>query len=111
MPPRLDARSRCAIRTPLCTPLDGRPYDHLSQYMLEVLHWLPFPQSISYTIASVVFIFIGAFLAWRPPICVSFATRSLVLCRMLNAAVHCPQRFGGPIRPLCDNAEPFLFCG
>src|SRR6218665_175762 len=23
--------------------------------------------------------------------------------------VLCPRQFGGPIRPLCDNTEPFLF--
>src|SRR6218665_489921 len=22
-----------------------------------------------------------------------------------------PRLFGGPIRPLCDNADPFIFCG
>src|SRR6218665_2645064 len=26
-------------------------------------------------------------------------------------AVLCPWRFGGPIRLLCNNAEPFFFCG
>src|SRR6218665_2145298 len=31
-----------------------RKFDHISQYMQDVLHWLPFPQLISYRIASLV---------------------------------------------------------
>ena len=36
-------------------PIDGfRKFDHISKYMRDVLHWLPFPQHISYRIASLV---------------------------------------------------------
>src|SRR6218665_448435 len=31
-----------------------RKFDHISHYMQDVLHWLPFPQHISYRIASLV---------------------------------------------------------
>src|SRR6218665_2177851 len=31
-----------------------RKFDHTSQYMRDVLHWLPFPLRISYRIASLV---------------------------------------------------------
>src|SRR6218665_3395291 len=31
-----------------------RKLDHISQYMRDVLHWLPFPERISYRIASLV---------------------------------------------------------
>src|SRR6218665_139596 len=31
-----------------------RKFDHISHYMRDVLHWLPFPQRISYRIASLV---------------------------------------------------------
>jgi len=31
-----------------------KKFDHISQYMPEVLHWLPFPQGFSYRIASLV---------------------------------------------------------
>lgn len=38
---------------------------------------------------------------------------SLLLCRPSYAPVLCPRLFAGPIglRPLCDNAEKFLFSG
>ena len=36
---------------------------------------------------------------------------SLFLCRPSYTAVLCPWLFGGPIRALRDNAEPFFFCG
>src|SRR6218665_2289242 len=36
-------------------PIDGfRKFDHISKYMRDVLHWLPFPQHISYRIASLL---------------------------------------------------------
>ena len=49
--------------------------DHISQYMREVLHWLPFPQRISYRIASLV---------WR---CLSGWAPSYLreLCRPLSS--------------------------
>src|SRR6218665_374961 len=31
-----------------------KKFDHISQYMRDVLHWLPFPQCISYRILSLV---------------------------------------------------------
>src|SRR6218665_2710106 len=31
-----------------------KKFDHISQYMQGVLHWLPFPKRISYRIASLV---------------------------------------------------------
>src|SRR6218665_2368844 len=31
-----------------------RKFDHISHYMRDALHWLPFPQRISYRIASLV---------------------------------------------------------
>src|SRR6218665_4161200 len=38
--------------------------------------------------------------------------RPLFLCsRTPYTAVFCPWRFGVPVRPLCGNAEPFLFKG
>src|SRR6218665_3005190 len=37
------------------------PVDHISQYMRDVLHWLPFPQRISYRIAFLVWL--GALLS------------------------------------------------
>jgi len=31
-----------------------RKFDHISHYVRDVLHWLPFPQRISYRVASLV---------------------------------------------------------
>src|SRR6218665_1728857 len=31
-----------------------KKFDHISQYMRDVLHWLPFPQRISYRIVSLM---------------------------------------------------------
>ena len=52
-----------------------RKFDHISQYMRNVLHWLPFPQRISYRIASLV---------WR---CLSGWAPSYLreLCRPLSS--------------------------
>src|SRR6218665_1017204 len=50
-----------------------RKFDHISDYMRDVLHWLPFTQRISYRIASLVW---RACLAGRPPICASSAALS-----------------------------------
>ena len=36
------------------------------------------------------------------------SARALFLCRPSYTAVLCPWQFGGPIRPLCDNANPFF---
>src|SRR6218665_3433367 len=55
-----------------------RKFDHISYSMRYVLHWLPFPQRISYSLK-----FTGLFpwcggvcLAGRPPICASSAALS-----------------------------------
>src|SRR6218665_1032615 len=53
----------------------------------------------------------GAYLAGRPPICAS----SAALSPHLQAVVHSGPLLTvtwwcGPIRPLCDNADPFIFC-
>src|SRR6218665_1641922 len=41
--------------------IDGfRKFDHISHYMRDVLHWPPFPQRISYRIASLVLVWLGA---------------------------------------------------
>src|SRR6218665_2230958 len=52
-----------------------RKFDHISQYMRDVLHWLPFPQRISYRIAPLV---------WR---CLSGWASSYLreLCRPLSS--------------------------
>jgi len=52
-----------------------KKFDHISQYMRDVLHWLPFPQPISYRIASLV---------WR---CLSGWAPSYLreLCRPLSS--------------------------
>src|SRR6218665_3369878 len=36
---------------------------------------------------------------------------SLIMCRPSHTPVLCSRQFGGPIRPLCDNADPFIFYG
>jgi len=36
---------------------------------------------------------------------------SLFFCRPSYTVVLCSRLFGGPIRPLCDNADPLFFCG
>src|SRR6218665_324514 len=48
----------------------------------------------------------GVCLAGRLPFCASLAALSL----FLYTAVTWPWRVGDPIRPLCDNADPFFFC-
>src|SRR6218665_733847 len=40
-----------------------RKFGHISHYMRDVLHWLPFPQRISYMIASLVW---RCFSGWAP---------------------------------------------
>src|SRR6218665_3758881 len=40
-----------------------RKFDHISHYMRDALHWLPFPQRISYRIASLVWRCLSA---WAP---------------------------------------------
>src|SRR6218665_2092445 len=40
-----------------------RKFDHISHYMRDVLHWLPFPQRISYRIASLVWRYLSG---WAP---------------------------------------------
>src|SRR6218665_2569964 len=43
-------------------PIGGIPkFGHVSQYMLDVLHWLPAEQRISYRIASLVWRFLVGF--------------------------------------------------
>jgi len=66
-----------------------RKFDHISQYMRAVLHWLPFPQHISYRIASLVW---RCLPGWAPSyLCKLCMPPSLFMCR--------PSY----IRPLCDN--------
>src|SRR6218665_2528356 len=48
-------------------------FDHISLYMRAVFHWPPFPQRISYRIASLV---------WR---CLSGWAPSYLLCRPLSS--------------------------
>jgi len=55
-----------------------KKFDHISQYMRDVLHWLPFPQRISYRIASLVWRCLSG---GRPPICASCSALSLWMCR------------------------------
>src|SRR6218665_2196803 len=52
-----------------------------------------------------VLAWLGALLSVRalPP--------SLLMFRPSYTPVLCSQKFGGPIRPLCGNADPFIFCG
>src|SRR6218665_4121857 len=52
-----------------------RKFDHMSHYMRDVLYWIPFPQHISYRIASLV---------WR---CLSGWAPSYLreLCRPLSS--------------------------
>src|SRR6218665_3216590 len=73
--------------------------------MRDVLHWLPFPQRISRVLGVAVLVWLGALLSARslPP--------SLFLRRPSYTTVLCSRKFGGPIRPLCDNENPFFFCG
>src|SRR6218665_3448052 len=56
-----------------------RKFDDISHYMRDVLHWLPFPQRISYRIASLV---------WR---CLSGLAPSYLreLCRPLSSCAGC----------------------
>src|SRR6218665_3179251 len=42
---------------------------------------------------------------------VLLSARALPLSLFLYTAVFYPWRFGVPVRPLCGNAEPFLFNG
>src|SRR6218665_2648867 len=61
-----------------------RKFDHISHFMRDVLHWLPFPQRISYRIAS---------LAWRclsgwAPSCTCICARSAALSLHVQAVVH-----------------------
>src|SRR6218665_2941316 len=60
--------------------LQSAKFHHISQYMRDVFHWLPFPQRISYKNASLV---------WR---CLSgWATSHLRNCagrRKLRSSVH-----------------------
>src|SRR6218665_3167320 len=73
--------------------------------MRDVLHWLPFPQRISRVLGVAVLVWLGALLSARalPP--------SLFLRRPSYTTVLCSRKFGCPIRPLCDNANPFFICG
>src|SRR6218665_3824789 len=41
-----------------------RKFYHISHYVRDVLHWLPFPQRISYRIASLLWRFLYG---WAPP--------------------------------------------
>src|SRR6218665_1712829 len=81
-----------------------RQFDHISHYVRDVLHWLPFPQLISYRIASLVWRCLSG---WAP----SYLPSSLLMFRPSYTPVLCSRKFGGPIRPLCDNADRFIFCG
>ena len=68
--------------------------DHMSPYMRDVLHWLPFSQLISHRIESLVWRCLSG---WTPPTDVSFAALSLLVL-----AAGWP---GGLIRPLSNNAS------
>src|SRR6218665_179959 len=75
-----------------------KKFDHISQYMQDVLLWLSFPQRISYRIASLV---------WR---CLSSWAPSYLckLCHPLSSCAGCHTlRSSGPICLLCDNADTF----
>src|SRR6218665_619061 len=50
--------------------------DHMSPYMRDVLHWLPFSQLISHRIESLVWRCLSG---WTPPTDVSFAALSLLV--------------------------------
>src|SRR6218665_951277 len=77
-----------------------KKFDHISQYMRDELHWLPFPQRISYRIASLV---------WR---CLSGWASSTLreLCcplssctlRTLRSSVH------GNLAPALRQCRPIL---
>src|SRR6218665_1806496 len=63
-------------------------FDHIALYMRDVLHWLPSPHRISYSIAYLVvavLFWLGALRSARaqPP--------SLFLCRPSNTAVLCSR--------------------
>src|SRR6218665_940149 len=64
-----------------------RKFDHISHYMRDVLHWLPFPQCISYRIASLVWRCLSG---WAPS-CLRELFRPLSSCEgrhTLRSSAH-----------------------
>src|SRR6218665_1041427 len=85
-----------------------RKFDHISQYMRDVLHRLPCPRCISYRIASLVWRCLSG---WAPshlrelccPLSSCADRRTLRSSALSNLVV--------PFARFCDNAVWFIFCG
>src|SRR6218665_2752653 len=84
-----------------------RKFDHIPLYAECVaLASIPTAHLLQDRVLGVaVLVWLGALISVRA------LPSSLLMFRPSYTPVFCSRTFGGPIRPLCDNADPFIFCG
>src|SRR6218665_3559586 len=84
-----------------------RKFDHIPLYAECVaLASIPTTHLLQDRVLGVaVLVRLGALLSARA------LPSSLLMFRPSCTPILCSRQFGGPIRPLCDNANLFIFCG